>query len=121
MQKATTPKFHGASPRERARYPRWTESGLQLRDVSTCAFFFFQAEDGIRDLIVTGVQTCALPISEPLLRAARREAKAGHGLDVLLWIDETVTGFRLAAGGAQERFGVRADLVTFGKDRKSVV
>src|SRR5216683_4724508 len=32
--------------------------------VQTCAFsfFFFQAEDGIRDLIVTGVQTCALPI-----------------------------------------------------------
>src|SRR6478672_4547850 len=28
-------------------------------------FFFFQAEDGIRDLIVTGVQTCALPISRP--------------------------------------------------------
>src|SRR5256885_7022145 len=27
-------------------------------------FFFFQAEDGIRDYKVTGVQTCALPISE---------------------------------------------------------
>src|SRR5256886_5981534 len=27
-----------------------------------CAVFFFQAEDGIRDLTVTGVQTCALPI-----------------------------------------------------------
>src|SRR3712207_7612089 len=27
------------------------------------AFFFFQAEDGIRDIGVTGVQTCALPIS----------------------------------------------------------
>ena len=26
-------------------------------------FFFFQAEDGIRDRLVTGVQTCALPIS----------------------------------------------------------
>ena len=26
--------------------------------------FFFQAEDGIRDKLVTGVQTCALPISE---------------------------------------------------------
>src|SRR5256886_8710992 len=26
------------------------------------SFFFFQAEDGIRDLTVTGVQTCALPI-----------------------------------------------------------
>src|SRR5207245_4730067 len=28
-------------------------------------FFFFQAEDGIRDATVTGVQTCALPISDP--------------------------------------------------------
>src|SRR3712207_8276425 len=28
--------------------------------------FFFQAEDGIRDIGVTGVQTCALPISEDL-------------------------------------------------------
>src|SRR5215813_2569229 len=30
-------------------------------------FFFFQAEDGIRDADVTGVQTCALPISETLV------------------------------------------------------
>src|SRR6266566_8967214 len=30
-----------------------------------CFFFFFQAEDGIRDYKVTGVQTCALPISLP--------------------------------------------------------
>src|SRR3712207_7184373 len=29
---------------------------------SFCCFFFFQAEDGIRDIGVTGVQTCALPI-----------------------------------------------------------
>src|SRR2546430_10246830 len=28
----------------------------------SCVVFFFQAEDGIRDLTVTGVQTCALPI-----------------------------------------------------------
>src|SRR2546430_9004038 len=31
-------------------------------------YFFFQAEDGIRDLTVTGVQTCALPISSLLAR-----------------------------------------------------
>src|SRR5438046_5084644 len=30
--------------------------------VCFCFFFFFQAEDGIRDWSVTGVQTCALPI-----------------------------------------------------------
>src|SRR5438034_1779131 len=35
------------------------------------SFFFFQAEDGIRDHCVTGVQTCALPIS---LATARRVA-----------------------------------------------
>src|SRR5207253_4839546 len=34
--------------------------------------FFFQAEDGIRDGHVTGVQTCALPISHWLRRAAAR-------------------------------------------------
>src|SRR2546429_2412071 len=28
----------------------------------SCEYFFFQAEDGIRDVAVTGVQTCALPI-----------------------------------------------------------
>src|SRR3989441_7913581 len=36
------------------------------RELVTAAFqfvFFFQAEDGIRDKLVTGVQTCALPIS----------------------------------------------------------
>src|SRR5690606_40856785 len=30
--------------------------------ICMCVFFFFQAEDGIRDFHVTGVQTCALPI-----------------------------------------------------------
>src|SRR2546430_13260765 len=34
-------------------------------------FFFFQAEDGIRDLTVTGVQTCALPISTAAMQAMR--------------------------------------------------
>src|SRR5437867_6413485 len=36
-------------------------------------FFFFQAEDGIRDRTVTGVQTCALPISSPMSSAMRRD------------------------------------------------
>src|SRR5205085_6061395 len=41
-------------------------------------FFFFQAEDGIRDLTVTGVQTCALPISVRFLaRGEFRRRSAG--------------------------------------------
>src|SRR5688572_25414242 len=41
-----------------ATEPRWPHQGHDL--------FFFQAEDGIRDLTVTGVQTCALPIFDTL-------------------------------------------------------
>src|SRR5207248_3361380 len=36
-------------------------------------FFFFQAEDGIRDRTVTGVQTCALPISPLVVDGPRVE------------------------------------------------
>src|SRR5919112_1990906 len=64
-----------------------------------CFFFFFQAEDGIRDIGVTGVQTCALPIftageqafyaergySEPQrcssCRASRKAQRASSGYD----------------------------------------
>src|SRR6266446_9869194 len=36
---------------------------MEFMKTSRSLFFFFQAEDGIRDYKVTGVQTCALPIS----------------------------------------------------------
>src|SRR5258708_27934894 len=46
-------------------------------------FFFFQAEDGIRDDLVTGVQTCALPISQPRQAAHQvRGLKPDVQLDV---------------------------------------
>src|SRR2546426_9846695 len=50
------------------------------------SFFFFQAEDGIRDYKVTGVQTCALPISQRssahsgFARQLRRIERAGGGI-----------------------------------------
>src|SRR2546426_10812569 len=46
-------------------------------------FFFFQAEDGIRDYKVTGVQTCALPIY-PKAQPNRTERAAGVPAHVLL-------------------------------------
>src|SRR5688572_32791963 len=58
-------------------------------DCVVCFFFFFQAEDGIRDLTVTGVQTCALPIwlrrqctalSRSPPAAGRRGARQGGAL-----------------------------------------
>src|SRR5580700_10647916 len=43
-------------------------------------FFFFQAEDGIRDLYVTGVQTCALPILDS---AVLIQGETGTGKEVV--------------------------------------
>src|SRR3712207_7729823 len=49
-------------------------------------FFFFQAEDGIRDIGVTGVQTCALPISRcsgfPAILFQYMESKEKQGTEV---------------------------------------
>src|SRR5205085_5334196 len=72
-------------------------------------FFFFQAEDGIRDLTVTGVQTCALPISAP--RPLQREAVVGleHGA-----VDEVAL-----VGAHHEERGVRSEERRVGKECRS--
>src|SRR5688572_12247507 len=80
-------------------------------------FFFFQAEDGIRDLTVTGVQTCALPIlavpaevslasipSRVMLKARSREPKTCVFAVELEpeytpgWLAMSASGFRPAIG-----------------------
>src|SRR2546430_7758313 len=53
----------------------------------TLFFFFFQAEDGIRDLTVTGVQTCALPIFFALRGGGEI---AGAGAQLVLQEEERV-------------------------------
>src|SRR2546430_13567564 len=57
--------------------------------VQVCVvFFFFQAEDGIRDLTVTGVQTCALPICMPITSRSFTR----------LWRRQWVSIYRLSPG-----------------------
>src|SRR5207245_8149216 len=67
-------------------------------------FFFFQAEDGIRDATVTGVQTCALPIylAQPELLLHERQRP----------LDHLSQGNRLVADGGHpsERAQMRDDL-----------
>lgn len=60
---------------------------------------------------VAGNMGCVLPENNFLQKL--RTLCDKHG--ALLIFDEVMTGFRLAFGGAQELFGVKADLVTFGK------
>src|SRR5258708_30931580 len=68
-------------------------SGLSWA-ISFCMFFFFfQAEDGIRDDLVTGVQTCALPIFPRLsaamaFRIAEDAERSGRVLAVRMPVDD---------------------------------
>src|SRR5687767_15295229 len=73
-------------------------------------FFFFQAEDGIRDKLVTGVQTCALPISHGATQLRRpgggrkvsgamSESQGAHGAPATL---------RQAQGRPEQRRGARS-------------
>src|SRR5207302_4845708 len=67
-------------------------------------FFFFQAEDGIRDFHVTGVQTCALPIFPVADRAwPDRDRQLGRQLAVVLQL--------LQGGHRPPRRGVGSVLV----------
>src|SRR2546430_13370017 len=65
----------------------WYERVDHLGMVQVCVvvpiFFFFQAEDGIRDLTVTGVQTCALPIW-PLGRLDARPRPVRRGGEAMM-------------------------------------
>src|SRR5699024_12127323 len=70
-------------------------------------YFFFQAEDGIRDRNVTGVQTCALPIS--CRRGLRRSAVRGRGGALTgegSWRERGILGLAaVGADGGQVCFG----------------
>src|SRR5215510_12160687 len=77
---------------------------VHVTDVLSCVLFFFQAEDGIRDGHVTGVQTCALPISASPGWSASRIPEAAALLDV--GVEEEAEGGQL--DGAESAGGGRA-------------
>src|SRR2546430_3016303 len=76
----------------------WQVCALQSACLETVVlFFFFQAEDGIRDLTVTGVQTCALPI----LRSSRCPCRVTIlGVKDIDWIEAEGDYVKIHAGRA---------------------
>src|SRR5687767_15707159 len=95
-----------------------------------CFFFFFQAEDGIRDKLVTGVQTCALPICRrarngAAARCHRREPPHSRARSARCSRTGVASGDRRALGGGRrgaEPDRRRAELrerAARGEDRKS--
>src|SRR5882762_10056712 len=64
--------------------------------------FFFQAEDGIRDSSVTGVQTCALPIYDAIRRGANPGDEFHHGISP---IDVSIEGILVGERSEERRVG----------------
>src|SRR5690349_18663109 len=79
--------------------------------------FFFQAEDGIRDLYVTGVQTCALPIFDHIARLER----VGEELPVVVDPGEPGADEEVVAHDLLPHALHRPELREEPVDRKSVV
>ena len=87
---------------------------LDYNDVSRLKDFFSRNGKGIAAVIVEPVAgNMNLVLPAPGFLEALREECTRHG--AVLIFDEVMTGFRVARGGAQEKFGVRPDLTTLGK------
>jgi len=83
-------------------------------DAEAVKAIFAANKNQIAGIIVEPVPgNAGLYLPKPGYLEFLREITAAHG--ALLIFDEVMTGFRLARGGAQERFGIRPDLSTFGK------
>src|SRR5258708_18719382 len=68
-------------------------------------FFFFQAEDGIRDDLVTGVQTCALPISSWICSPCIAYAMQGLQIQLVISLDRHET-HRRPCDSLRDRLGI---------------
>ncbi len=83
-------------------------------DVEAVKAIFAANKNEIAGIIVEPVPgNAGLYLPQPGYLEFLREITAANG--ALLIFDEVMTGFRLAKGGAQERFGITPDLSTFGK------
>src|SRR5215204_1385624 len=76
-------------------------------------FFFFQAEDGIRDHCVTGVQTCALPILQSPMTGGKQERSRRAGTENVAGI----VGLGAAAQLARGKMAAEAERLAALRDR----
>ena len=91
-----------------------TTIALPYNSIAAAEKTFSERGDQIAAVIVepvAGNMGCVPPA--PGFLEALRELTLRHG--ALLILDEVMTGFRVALGGAQQRFGIRPDLTTLGK------
>ena len=110
---------------ERAPYTTRFGGGIPRVIEETILTGTFNDLDGLERLVRDHRHELAAVIAEPVLGSSGVIPPVPGFLDgmrqicddneVLLIFDEVITGFRLALGGAQERYGVTADITTWGK------
>jgi glutamate-1-semialdehyde 2,1-aminomutase len=114
----------GTVPKQPSRYPEAEPDSIGIPEVLRGQVLVAPFNDAGRavEIIDRHAGELAAVIVEPLERVltpvpgfleALREATRRHG--IVLVFDEVVTGFRIAWGGAQEKYGVVPDLATYGK------
>src|SRR2546430_10002664 len=103
------------------------DRGRELLSRGQCVVFFFQAEDGIRDLTVTGVQTCALPISNrpvPTIpqtksKDAKRPARGSSALAAWAEVEISVIPWAWKVAAAVRTMKNRSEERRVGKECRS--
>src|SRR5207248_8338466 len=80
-------------------------------------FFFFQAEDGIRDRTVTGVQTCALPISDTASAACRAAMTTFLLFGRITTCDAAVLSMEIPTFRERQQIDVNGDAGTHERQR----
>lgn len=116
--------LHGARTLEPGAYPATLPDGggiprswsadmlaVPFNDVERATEVVERHHSELAAIVIEPLQRCILP--RPGFFEAMRSLCDRHG--IVLIFDEIVTGFRMARGGAQERYGVTADLATYGK------
>jgi glutamate-1-semialdehyde 2,1-aminomutase len=118
MPKAALKRMKGYEPLPFGR-------GIPPQIKDTVCIYPFNDPEGTLEALEANADDLAAVIVEPVMCGAgvvpprngylKRLRRMTRQLDILLIFDEVLTGFRLAYGGAQEYYGVRPDLTTFGK------
>ncbi len=111
-------------PKETGAYPQGApdSSGQPEATVSTMLVSPYNDLDKLREIVAEHHADIAAIIAEPVQRIIPATPEFLHGIreicdeyDIVFILDEVVTGFRLAYGGAQQWYDIRPDLSTHGK------
>ena len=116
--------LHGARTLKPGTYPATAPDGggiprswsadvlaTPFNDAERAADVVERYQGEIAAMLIEPLQRCILP--RPGFFEAMRDLCAKYG--IILLFDEIVTGFRMARGGAQERYGVTPDVAVYGK------